>query len=279
MTVTRVLGALALAAWVAAGPGAAAAQDRAQTLADIRQELSVLYVEIQRLKRELSTTAAPGTVIAGVTPLERLDAIEAELQRLTAKTEELEFRIDRITRDGTNRIGDLEFRLCELEEGCDIASLGDTPTLGGVDASENLPTPAPPPAPGGPSLAIGEQAEFERAAEALAQGDFQRAAELFAAHVEAYPGGPLSAEAHLRRGDALTALGRGTEAARAYLASFSGDPNGPFAPEALTKLGRALAALGQTQDACITLGEVAVRFPGDPQVAEARQSMAALGCG
>ena len=33
-----------------------AAQDRAQTLADIRQELSVLWVEIQSLKRELSTT-------------------------------------------------------------------------------------------------------------------------------------------------------------------------------------------------------------------------------
>ena len=32
-----------------------AAQD-AETLADIRQELTVLYVELQKLKRELSTT-------------------------------------------------------------------------------------------------------------------------------------------------------------------------------------------------------------------------------
>ena len=32
------------------------AQNRDETLADIRQEMSVLYVELQKLKRELSTT-------------------------------------------------------------------------------------------------------------------------------------------------------------------------------------------------------------------------------
>ena len=36
--------------------GAAQAQNRDETLADIRQEMSVLYVELQKLKRELSTT-------------------------------------------------------------------------------------------------------------------------------------------------------------------------------------------------------------------------------
>ena len=60
-----------------------------QTLADIRQELSVLYVDVQRLKRELSTTAAPSGTGAGGSVLERVDAIEMELQRLTAKTEQL----------------------------------------------------------------------------------------------------------------------------------------------------------------------------------------------
>ena len=85
-----------------------AAQD--PTLADIRQELSVLFVEVQKLKRELSTTGGVSTNIGGDT-LQRVDLIEAELQRLTAKTENLEFRIGRVVSDGTNRIGDLEFRL------------------------------------------------------------------------------------------------------------------------------------------------------------------------
>ena len=39
------------------------------------------------------------------------------MQRLTSKSEELENRINRIVSDGTTRIGDLEFRLVELEGG------------------------------------------------------------------------------------------------------------------------------------------------------------------
>ena len=66
-------------------PMAATAQ-QTDTLADIRQELSVLYVEIQRLKRELSTTGAPSVDVGGNSVLERVSAIEAELPRLTQQT-------------------------------------------------------------------------------------------------------------------------------------------------------------------------------------------------
>ncbi len=115
------------------------AQD-ADTLADLRQELASLYSDITGLRSELTTSGQLTAGVAGNTPLERLDAIEAQLVRLTSKTEELEFRINRITVDGTNRIGDLEFRLCELEPGCDISLLGDTPSLGGVDNGTTVPT-------------------------------------------------------------------------------------------------------------------------------------------
>ena len=110
--------------------GGAFAQDRQQTLADIRQELTVLFVEVQKLKRELSTTGAPQTNLGGTSALDRLNTMEAELQRLTASTEELTNRVNRIVEDGTNRIGDLEFRLVKLEGG-DISQLGETTTLGG----------------------------------------------------------------------------------------------------------------------------------------------------
>jgi TolA-binding protein len=81
------------------------------------------------------------------------------------------------------------------------------------------------------------------------------------------------------RGQAYEKMGETTNAARAYLAAFSGNPEGPLAPAALTKLGQSLAALGQQQDACVTLGEVSTRFPGAPEVGEARLTMASLGCG
>ena len=254
-----------------------AAQDAA-TLADIRLQLSTLYGDISRLKGELTTSGALTAGVVGNTPLDRLNAIETELQRLTSKTEELEFRVNRITVDGTNRIGDLEFRLCELEEGCDIAQLGDTPSLGGVDNGANVPAASPTPATGGPALAVGEQADFERAQEALANSDFRGAADLLATFGTTYPGSPVAQEAQLLRGKALEGLGDTTAAARAYLEAFSGNPQGQFAPEALMKLGVSLGAVGQTQDACITLAEVGVRFPGDRHVLDAQSAMRNLGC-
>jgi hypothetical protein len=71
--------------------------------------------------------------------LQRMDALEAEIRRLASLTEDLQIRVDSVVRDGTNRVGDLEFRLCELEADCDIASLGETPNLGGVEPSGRRP--------------------------------------------------------------------------------------------------------------------------------------------
>ncbi len=258
--------------------GAASGGQGDQTLADIRQQLAVLFADLQRLRGELSTTGAPAGAPGGNSALERLNAIEAELQRLTSKTEGLENRINRITVDGTNRVGDLEFRICEIEPGCDIGRLGDTPSLGGVDSAAAVPAPTPASPSGGPDLAVGERTDFERAQGALATGDFRSAADQFAAFVEAYPGSPLSAEAHFGRGEALESLGQSQEAARAYLASFSGDPTGSVAPAALLRLGQALASIGQGPDACVTLAEVELRFPGVPEVTEARLARQNLGC-
>lgn len=265
-----------VAGLVLAAPLPAAAQD--QTLADIRQQLTVLYVDIQRLRTELSTTGSLGNGAVGNTPLDRLNSIEAELQRLTSKTEELEFRVNRITVDGTNRIGDLEFRLCELETGCDIGMLGDTPSLGGVDGAQQVPVANPAPPTGGPALAIGEQADFERAQGALASGDFRGAVDQLTAFGTAYPGSPLTPQVQYLTGEAYEGLGEMTDAARAYLAAFSSEPVGAKAPDALFKLGFSLGAIGQAADACVTLAEVGVRFPGNPAVADAQRAMQTLGC-
>ena len=254
----------------------ALSQARGQSLADIRQELSVLFVEIQTLKRELNTTGAAGGVITGGSTTARLNAIEGELSRLIGKTEELEFRINSIVKDGGNRIGDLEFRLCELEEGCDLATAGQGGTLGGGEAPTGPVTVAP--TDTGGQMAIGEQADFSAAMDALGQGAFEDAEARFARFTETYTGGALTGEAQYHRGEALEGLGRTSDAARAFLTSFSGSPNGKRAPDALFKLGTSLGALGQTSEACVTLSEVAVRFPGNPTVADAEAARQGLGC-
>ncbi len=267
---------LVLLAGLAVSP-AAYAQERDETLADIRQELTVLYVEIQRLRRELSTTSGIGASPGGSTFLERLDLLEAELTRLNARTEELENWIIRIVEDGTNRIGDLEFRLVELEGG-DVSKLGETTTLGG-DLPEGVGMiPQPPSDDGQLELAVGEQADFDRAMQALEEGNYRDAAIRFANFADSYTAGPLTGEAHFFRGEALMAMGDVANAARAYLESFSGYPSSERAPEALYKLGIALGDLGQINEACVSLAEVAARYPDSPVVPDALLARQDLSC-
>jgi tol-pal system protein YbgF len=258
------------------------AQDRAETLADIRNELSALAAEFNALKAELVSTGAAASGAAGGDALQRMDTIEAELARLTARTEEVELKLSRVVSDGTNRIGDIEYRLCEATEGCDPTTLGSTPTLGG-DAGAAAPVATDAgvgtaPATGGTELAVAEQEDFDRAKEVLGSGDFPGAAALFATYAQSYPGGPLVPEAHYLRGEALSKTGDTGNAARAYLDAFSAAPEGPLAGDALLKLGEGLGALGQVPEACVTLAEVGTRFPGSMAATQATVAMQGFGC-
>lgn len=285
-------------------PLPAAAQD-AKSLADVKAELAQLAAQFLSLKKELVTTGAATNGSAGGDALQRMDSIEAELTKLTAKTEEVEQKVNAVIADGTNRIGDIEFRLCEQTEGCDPASLPATPDLGGMakgvasssagtatkpkpkpaaDGTTTAPapgtdtTPAPAPADTGVEMTVNEKADFDRAKGVLDSGDFPGAADLFKTYAQAYPGGPLVPQADLLRGDALSQTGDTANAARAYLDSFSASQTGPLAGQALTKLGQSLGKLGQGPEACVTLAEVGKRFPGSADEANARNAMAAQGC-
>lgn len=262
------------------------AQDKAETLADIRNELGQLAAEFNALKAELVASGGATNGSAGGDALTRMDTIEAELARLTARTEEVELKLNRVVSDGTNRIGDIEYRLCEATEGCDPTSLAATPTLGGDTGGAAAPavsdggTAAPAATDGtdGTELAVAEKEDFDRAKEVLGQGDFPRAAELFATYAQSYPGGPLVPEALYLRGEALSKTGDTAAASRAYLDAFSAKQDGPLAPDALLKLGEGLGSLGQVQEACVTLSEVGKRFPASAAATQSTVAMQGLGC-
>ena len=270
----RFLAVFALAISLAAPVSA----QNAASLADIRSELSALYRDILALKNELDPTGFREGTDASSSTLDRVISIEQSLQSLKARTEELEFRIDRIVADGSNRVGDLEFRLCELETACDIGELGETPTLGGGEASPVSPIFTGLAAVEGEQLAVSERNDFEAAQIALEEQRYEEAAELFAQFVETYPGGPLGVQAQMGRGQALELLGDPREAARAYLAAFSLNNEGPEAPFAFLQLGKMLAAFSQIDEACIMLGEVGRRFPSSDAALDASDTILRLNC-
>lgn len=267
---------------IVAALGALALPVRAETLADVQQDLTVLQVELSKLKRELSTTGGSQVTVSGDV-LQRLNALESELSRITAKTEELEFRVGRVAEDGANRLGDLQFRVCELEPGCDLSKVGQIPPLGGEQASADL-SPAPASSSGTDALpyegelAVSEEADFRSAQEALESGDFARAADLFAVFRETYPQGPLEPAALVGEGKALEGAGDTREAARRYLDAYSGFPDSKVAPEALYRLGAKLGELGSTPEACVTLAEVGTRYPGSEYVQAAEESRRGFAC-
>lgn len=276
---------LALALGLCAALAAPAAAQDTQTLADIRQELQLVYGELLSLKRELSTTGSVQLRSSNAPVLTRIDELEEEIRRLTAQIEEAEFRIQKIVEDGTNRIGDLEFRLCELEPACDISQLDRTQPLGGKYV-------LPPSAPAAGASAGGgsqagasgsatesERATFEQAMAAFERSEFAAAAEQFDALVQNFPGGPLTGEAYFWKGAALAGLEDWRGAAEAFLDSFSAAPQGVKAPDALYRLGLSLGKLGQKEEACLMLSEVPVRYPESAAAAQAKADFAALGCG
>ncbi len=279
--------ALVLAAGLVLGALPAVAQDKAQSLADIRAELNQLTADLQSLRAQLVASGPAGFAAAGGdSAIDRMNAMEARLAELTGQTEQLQNRIDRVVKDGTTRIGDIEFRLCEMEEGCDLGSL-TTPTLGEQGGSSPMPgsdqqgalAPATPKPQAGAAMTAAEKADFDRAQGVLGQGDFRRAADLFAAIAQTHAGSPLTAQALFLRGAALDAAGDLDGAGIAWLESFAASPNGPQAADALLGLSRAMSAKAGPQEACFYLQEITSRFPGSPQAAEADKRLGTLDCG
>jgi hypothetical protein len=87
----------------------------------------------------------------------------------------LQIRVDSVVRDGTNRVGDLEFRLCELEADCDIGEPGRDaePRRGGAFGRGPGDFGRVPIDSGtGPQLAVAEQDDFDRARAAFEAGDY-----------------------------------------------------------------------------------------------------------
>ncbi|PIB24023.1 tol-pal system protein YbgF [Amylibacter kogurei] len=252
----------------------ASAQDNSQTLADIRAEMTYLYAEIQNLRNELSETGNATAPANSGPALLRVDQVENDLRRITGQIEQLEYRIDQIVKDGTNRIGDLEFRLVELEGG-DITQLGKTPTLGGdvgAAPSATVDTGA------GMELAVAEKSDYETAVAMFQSGDAAGAETQFASFLQNYPGSPLTASAQYWQGEAQASLGNWNDASRNFLASLKQDGASEHAGKAMLGLGIGLARLGKTEQACQTLNSIATRYPNDTAVGQANAEAIELGC-
>jgi TolA-binding protein len=311
----RMARVLLAAAAISAVPAPAFAQDSA---AETR--LRKIEAEVRALQRKVfpggdarlfepqigagsQAPANPAQPTIGVIPpantpvtdiLVRLDALEAQLQVLTARSEEQ-----------ANQLAQLELRLAALEGGqvaaVDPAPVGPPatePAVKPAPAPAPTPTPAPVAAPRAaapapkpaatppataPATAPVRAPSAERlaAVQAIAKpqtadagddeysygfrlwsgGFFPEARQQLTKFVEQYPN-------HARISFGRNLLGRAflddkmpEEAARWFLKNYQANKNGERAPDSLLYLGASMIAMKDTKRACIALAEFAETYP------------------
>lgn len=207
--------------------------------------------------------------------LARLDALEAQIQTLTAKTER-----------NTNTLSELETRLAALE----VTSTAPAaePAADSSASQQNLSamtggasTPPPPPPPPPPPAASAPSPERLAAVQAIAKpqtddpgddeysygfrlwdaGFYPEAQQQLALFVEKYPDHWRTTYGRNLLGRAYLDGGKPREAATWFLKNYQADKQAARAPDSLLYLAEAMIAVEDTNRACIALAEFAETYP------------------
>ena len=290
-TIKLALGGVALATTALTAVPAGAQDDAAARIKKLEAEVRALQrkvfpggdgryfePEITAPNTAMTTTANAPSTTAVTDILVRLDAMEAQLQRLTAQVEE-----------NGNSVRELDTRLSALEV--------TTPTAQGAEISPALGSPQGPAtavvnAPAEPATVTtspaavattpaGPSAERLAAVQAIAKpqtedagddeysygfrlwsaGFYPEAQQQLALFLEKYPN-------HTRTGWGRNLLGRAylddgqpREAAGWFLKNYQADKQSARAPDSLLFLAESMIALNDTSRACIALAEFGETYP------------------
>jgi len=224
----------------------------------------------------------------------RMDSLEAELQRLTGRVEELQFANRRLAQELERFRRDADLRFQALEAGG--TAPGGAGSAAGQSAGRNSDSAAARDAEAdagrGESGADtesasssvlpegGPQAQYDHAFGLLRRGAFAEAETALTAFLDRHPKHELAGNAQYWLGESFYVRQMYPRAAQAFLNGFENYGDSAKAPDNLLKLGMTLGALGQADEACDALDELDRRFP--EAEARIRDRMAAerarLGC-
>ena len=227
------------------------------------------------------TTATRPSTTAVTDILARLDAMEGQIARLTAQTEE-----------NTNAIAQLGTRLGALEvtTGAVAAARAADPVVPSNTATTPRPTPTPAsiattptpsPAAAKPTGPTGPTAQRLAAVQAIAKpqtddpgedeysyglrlwdaGFFPEAQQQLSLYVEKYPRHAQISYGRNLLGRAYLDGGKPAEAAPWFLKNYQTDKQGARAPDSLLYLAETMMAMKDTKRACIALAEFGETYP------------------
>ena len=209
--------------------------------------------------------------------LARLDSIEAQLNRLTARSEV-----------GENAISMLEDRLDRLEA-AGAATVAATPSdqpTGAIQVPESAPAPVaappsvaaksnPPARPAAPSAARVARVEAVARPDTGNPGDdaysygfrlwdaglYPEAQQQLKRYIDTYPDDPKISYGRNLLGRAYLDDNQPKAAAPYFLENYQKDPNGARAPDSLLFLAESMVALKDNTRACRALAEFGEKYP------------------
>ena len=242
-----------LAALLLAGTAMpAAAQERVERRVDrLEQEMDAVQRRVfpgggaeyfqPEIRPEVSTSVGgvpAGSALSDLTA--RVDALEAQLARLTGQSEENAFRLRQIE-DSLNRFkSDAESRF---------------------SAIERPPAPRPEPVEAAPSAGDPGEDAYLAGYRLWERGSFADAQLALEAAAKKYPDHRRASFARNLAGRAALDAGKPATAAKLLLANYQEDPRGERAADSLYFLGQSLARLNRRSEACRVYDELERVYP------------------
>lgn len=225
--------------------------------------------------------------------LNRLNELQSEVQNLRGLVEQQNFELEALKKRSRDQYLDLDARLQALGTGPVGTALptptanpslpiqDSTPLMAGEPApgttapavpSNALPLSTPEPAVNGANL----RADYDRAFDALKQGQYADASRLFSAFIRTYPDGELVDNATYWLGESYYVTQNYQIALDTFQQLLSRYPSSGKSADALLKVGYCHHELGNGRKAQETLRSVIQRYPDTPVARLAQSRLRAL---
>ena len=238
----------------------------------------------------------------------RFGEVEDQFRSLTGQIEEIAHRIGVVAKRVEKLVGDVDFRLSEIEQAQAQALARTVPPITQPAAAPSaspqaaLRRPAVTAEPGtlgtiplsglspdgsgalvtAPALPVGTVKEqYNYAFSLLRQQEYAEAERALTAFIEANPSDPLTGNANYWLAETYYVRGDFRKAAGYFAAGYKNFPKSNKASDNLLKLAMSLANLDENDQACLTFKELAERYPDAPPSIKQRAAFESqrAGCG
>jgi tol-pal system protein YbgF len=265
-------------------------QQLATRFEDMLAQVQTLSQGQQQAELKLAQAESQGGGRAMVQLVNQVEALNAELNKLRGKIEELGHGVSTAEKRQRDMYLDLDTRMRRVEQSVTASQKKDQETITALEdrlrkleqsvqaiqAQPAIPAPVNTAAASEAAAIESPQRSYDAAMSSYRAGDYQGAINGFLGFLRQYPQHALASNAQYWIGDAQFQLRDFNAAIEAQRKLISGYPNSPKVPDALLNLGSAELGLGDPAAARKTWDDLIARYPDTEAAEKAKQRISRL---